>query len=575
MPPRQNLTHDLVLPTLLFTALGGMSWAVRGCSGYGAVPGCVFAGVTWGTAWWYLARDPAGQQSRRYSSGWVVLALTLGIGLAGAQGWMQWANFFEGKLYTNYGAQEFVPISKSYGAVWYFIAGFKWAALGACLLAWCGSLPETRLSHWVIRLSCAFGMATLFYATYRALPQFTLPLYDSLAGQYANLPENPGLKKLIRDGGEAMHHLGFCVGCLVYECARRDWKNVVLILVVGTVNGCGWALCQCWKWAPHLWPDASFNWWRCWESSGGISIGLALGAGYFLVNRPMSDTERQAVQTRNDTAGPYVEWLLVYLALCWIVFLHIGFRPGDWGRTYFGVLMVFGAAYCLRHGSDRDDADRVIVSSRNGRAFVVCVTVIYLLGLLIPFERFADLGAGFGIIAMVGSILVFRQLFGEKNSSFADASSLHMAADRTLERFGLHLGLLLGLGISIQSGLKGWFNLYRGDEAQWNTALWEYLGPVYLFVLLVAVLTALWKPLPIGFRGNTFPRACGIMWMVLLVQNVLAQLVTGPPTAWTEVVFSVYYILLFAITAVIVIHSCSTEKDYGNLVPSEIKQSVE
>src|SRR5207244_8708420 len=59
---RPSLTHDLFLPTLLFAALGGMTWAVRGCSGYGAAAGCLFAGVTWGAAWWFIAREPAAQQ---------------------------------------------------------------------------------------------------------------------------------------------------------------------------------------------------------------------------------------------------------------------------------------------------------------------------------------------------------------------------------------------------------------------------------------------------------------------------------------------------------------------------------
>src|SRR5579862_4161186 len=71
----RSLAHDLVLPTLLFMALGGMTWAVRGSSGFGAVNGCVFAGVTWGTAWWFISRDPGARQGRRYSSGWIILAL--------------------------------------------------------------------------------------------------------------------------------------------------------------------------------------------------------------------------------------------------------------------------------------------------------------------------------------------------------------------------------------------------------------------------------------------------------------------------------------------------------------------
>ena len=64
---QHDLVHNLLLPTLLFASLGGMTWAVRGCSGFGAANGCLFAGVTWGTAWWFIAREPGAQQPRRYS----------------------------------------------------------------------------------------------------------------------------------------------------------------------------------------------------------------------------------------------------------------------------------------------------------------------------------------------------------------------------------------------------------------------------------------------------------------------------------------------------------------------------
>jgi len=113
MNTRHDLMHDLLFPTVLFAALGGMTWAVRGCSGYGASAGCIFAGVTLGAAWWFIARDPSGTQSHRYSSGWIILAMTVGFGIAGNRGWMQWPSFFNNKLYINYSAGEFVPISRA------------------------------------------------------------------------------------------------------------------------------------------------------------------------------------------------------------------------------------------------------------------------------------------------------------------------------------------------------------------------------------------------------------------------------------------------------------------------------
>jgi hypothetical protein len=92
---RSGLTHDLLLPTALFAALGGMTWAVRGSSGFGASAGCVFAGVALGAAWWFIAREPQGKQTRRYSSGWIILAMTVAFGIAGNRGWMQWPAFWD------------------------------------------------------------------------------------------------------------------------------------------------------------------------------------------------------------------------------------------------------------------------------------------------------------------------------------------------------------------------------------------------------------------------------------------------------------------------------------------------
>ena len=80
----RDLVEDLFFPTLLFAALGGMTWAVRGCSGFGGSAGCIFAGVMWGAAWWFIARDPGPEPSRRYTSPWIVLAVTAGLGISGA-----------------------------------------------------------------------------------------------------------------------------------------------------------------------------------------------------------------------------------------------------------------------------------------------------------------------------------------------------------------------------------------------------------------------------------------------------------------------------------------------------------
>jgi hypothetical protein len=421
---KSDLTHDLVLPAILFMALGAMTWAVRGSSGFGAFNGCVFAGVTWGTAWWFISRDLAPLQSRRYSSGWIILALTIGIGISGNRGWMQWPSFFEGHLQLNTAEGKFAPIPRIYGFLWLFIAGVPWAGLGACLLAWCGPMRPLQRRDWVVRLCCGLGASWLARVLFDLYPEMFLPLFETLRAQYADLQSNPNLRRLIGDNRAALTHLGLYLGFLGYEASRRDWKNVTLICTVGLVNGAGWAICQNWKWAPNLWPQVNFNWWRCWESCGGISIGFAYGLAYYLVNRPGSATP------------------------------------------------------------------------------------------------------------------AMRQSFADRKPN--------------LERFGAYLGLLLGLGLSIKNGLKGWANIYLGNEEHWNRVLWTIIGPA-MVLCLAGLIVWIWKR-PVETHADTFPKDYQAVWLILIIQNVIAQLVTGPYTIWNEMAFKIYYVLLMITSATIFHH---------------------
>lgn len=426
--PRSAVARDLVLPTLLFMALGGMTWAIRGCSGFGGEDGCLFAGFTWGVAWWWIARDASARQSRRYASGWVVLALMVGISFSGARGWMQWPSFFDGHLQTNAGKGEFVPIPRSYGFLWLFIAGVPWAGLGACLLAWCGAGGSMRARDWVLRAACVAGGGFMAWWIFEHRMDLFMPLYHELADRYADLKSNPNLRRLINDNRKAVMHLGLYLGGLTAEAIRRDGRNCVLILTVGLLNGLGWALCQNWTWAPRFWPGAQFNFWRCWESSGGLSIGLAYGVAYFLVNRRLSETERQ----------------------------KLSMPPGHvWPN---------------------------------------------------------------------------------------------------LERFVLYATLIVGLGVSIRCGLKGWANIYLGNEDYWNRLFLRILTPLALLGIGLAAWRTWTRRIEPDSSADLFPNAAKLTWLVLIVQNILAQLVTGPLSSWLEVAFSIYYILLLAISGTIVFH---------------------
>ena len=182
-----------------------------------------------------------------------------------------------------------------------------WAGLGACLLAWCGSRRPFPAWLWAVRLGCGFGAMYVALFLFRHLPEVFLPLYSTLKAQYQDFQSNPNLRRLVNDNRAAIAHLGLYLGFLLFEVGRRDWKNVKLILTVGLLNGLGWALCQNWQWAARVWPEAQFNFWRCWESSGGISIGIAYGVAFYLANNRMPEPELAAQGSGSDpeprTAG--------------------------------------------------------------------------------------------------------------------------------------------------------------------------------------------------------------------------------------------------------------------------------
>ena len=113
---------------------------------------------------------------------------------------------------------------------------------------------------------------------------------------------------------------------------------------------------------------------------------------------------------------------------------------------------------------------------------------------------------------------------------------------------------MFGLGLSIKSGLKGWANIYLGNEDYWNGVFWKIISPLLIAGTVIIVWRIRLRPLPRDYPGDVFPHADRLLWLVLITQNVLAQLVTGPWKVWNEAAFKIYYVLLFILSCVLVHH---------------------
>lgn len=653
-------------------------------------------GLIWGAAWWFVARDPGGWQSRRYASGWILFALTVGFALAGNRGWMQWHHMYEGHLSTNWPKGEWEPIATFYGFLWFFLAGSAWAGLPACLLAWCSEERPTRAWEWTLRIACGLGGAYLASRLFTRFPEVFLPKYSTITDKYHNLKANPGLLKLIRDNGATVRHLGYCLGFLLFEAIRRDWKNVTLISTVGLLNGLGWSLLQNWKWAGRVWPEARYNFGRCWEVCAGISIGIGLGVAYYLVNRQESAERRAARERRLCSTFPHGQWLLaagllallgwtafwpavtdlrrssktifnpdpLWGAICicaaaacvigafahrsllrktpeeganhrltiqsleswmglglmlvlgwfirneviagfgdgvrdvsrrpdWLldvdlsqfnesarVALHRIFELGSAGNIYSCLV----AAYCLatfsqviwRNGSNRHTTQTELSQEAVEYRFGLDGLVTYLSFTVILIAAigpnltttwpasfcFALVAAAYGVgYCLLSSRSTSGEAGNELDAGRNPQYGRFTAEDPNLVRWGVFLGLVYGLGLSLRKLLKGGSHLYLkdyGDEKYWDPVCWKWVALGMLVCLLAGLFWFLARRLSKHFRGDVFPHASWIIWLVLIAENIVAQVVTGPvfgPHArWDDFQFNLLYLILFALTAAITYH---------------------
>jgi phosphatidylglycerophosphate synthase len=289
--PEHRVVNDFLIPCVLLTSAGLFSWAIRGQSGFGAVPGCVFAGVLWALIWFLLSREPTEKKQRRYSSGWVVLALIVGIGVSGMQGWGQWTPWMRGNFVIDFGTNTYVPVNPALGFTGWFLAGLHWSGIGAIMLAWTGSKNPLTPTDWAKRIIFGAGGVLIALMLFYLFPQWFLPYYHETGGydptQCAQCSEVYG------DNLQLALFTGAYIGFLLYEVSRKDWTNVKLILIVGIVNGLLWAFLQYfWSiWVPTTYPNVPFNWWRCFESTSGGAIGFSLAIAYYFCNGKLSDND--------------------------------------------------------------------------------------------------------------------------------------------------------------------------------------------------------------------------------------------------------------------------------------------
>jgi hypothetical protein len=253
-------------------------WRIRGTRGFGAIPGCIFAGLLFAMAWYMLAREPGERKTRRYSSGWAVLAITVMIALGGMHGWMQWRSWLMG-VFPLVSAFEGPAVNPVYGYSWLFVCAMPWIGLGAVGIAWTANDVSLPGKAWVFRILSGCAGGAIAYGAWFLLRPAIIPMWDTLPYPTCNNCDDA-----IEDTTTSVVFLGFYAGFIVFEAIRKDWTNVKLALLPGIVGGVGWMVIMGAMYSGYTGPNPSN--WAYWELLAGIPFGLGLGVAFYLYNSP-------------------------------------------------------------------------------------------------------------------------------------------------------------------------------------------------------------------------------------------------------------------------------------------------
>ena len=289
---KTNYFLEFIIPLVLLACNGAFYWAIRGTGGYGGSAGGGFAGIGWAICWYFLSHEKNEVKRRPYSSPWIVLAITFGMWYGGMHGWGQFNSWIKGIFGIGISNSVTVSVNPAWGFAAHFQCGMAWVGATGVFMAWCGTKRKTRGIDWIFRIIFGVSGAILSQVVFYVFPALVLPLYGE--GYYTPLPTNPDsdILRTISTAQSSILYFGIFLGLLAYEIIRKEWRGVLLILVMGVGGGLSQMLSAFWHFGGalnlDLIPGIEYTgWWKAWEMSTGFFHGITIAVCYFLFNRPI------------------------------------------------------------------------------------------------------------------------------------------------------------------------------------------------------------------------------------------------------------------------------------------------
>jgi len=277
---------DYAMIAAVMGLMGAFFWAIRGTGGFGGEQGGILAGLGWAILWYGFSRLDGAERFRPYGHAGAIAAIAFGIAFGGFTGYGVYNGWVKGEFYLDHpdGIRE---VGAWTGYAMLFICGLHWGGIPGAFLAWCAPKRPLRWHGWAGRIAAGIAGAVLAGVVVRVFPQWFLPFYGE--GIY-QVKENATCIRAVNSIRNIAPHVGLFLGFLAFEIARKDWRAVGVMLVMGL--GFAIPFSAGGYWHTMYRTGIPIGWWKNWEMTIGLGGGLAFGLAFYLFNRPLRETPK-------------------------------------------------------------------------------------------------------------------------------------------------------------------------------------------------------------------------------------------------------------------------------------------
>ncbi|MHA1681060.1 MAG: hypothetical protein ACTSUE_08630 [Promethearchaeota archaeon] len=322
-----RILNDLLIPSVLMGSFGLFYWAIRGTGGYGGSMGGVFAGLGYAICWYFLSNNRKGTTGKPYGSGWTVLAITLGIAIGGFHGYGQFNSWIWGIFQDGSGMTY--PINPLWGFLSHFQCGLCWGGMTGVMLGWTRTRKKTVPSDWYLRFAFGIAGALVGWAIFIAFPQILVPAFNQVPDYY-DFVACPQCERALLTARSSIILFGIFAGLLAYEMYKKDWRNVMLAVVIGLGFALSFSIGALWFFSPHPWLG-----WKTWEMTIGCGAGVTFGFAYYLFNKKMDPLESRRVKESSIKPGEVITGVNVTIFLALALIVYNGLNGSGLWDNYF------------------------------------------------------------------------------------------------------------------------------------------------------------------------------------------------------------------------------------------------